>query len=464
MKQFKSLSIILLICLGWFDTQAQIDDHHIVVETNRIDSVEFEKCLALWNAPSLEQRIQSGIEQNRKGDAIIKVVDKQGATVDNAEVSVEQVSHDFIFGSKFFYQNAFGEESKNQRYEELFKDIFNSASIPIYWHIVEPEQGVFNYAEVKKYAGYKVPIDAMVKFCKDNNMVMKGHPIVWERSQARWAPEDKEALESLYRKRFEELSGRYRDQIKYWDVVNEPLNRPINKVLPENCTLWSMKTADRYFNPDNKLGINATTRNSWLNFYYEDSPYYLLIKNLVLQGIKIDYIGMQFHLWYGDNFINGLYNGDEMTPEHLFRVLDQYADFNLPIHISEITLPILSTDNAENWQAILGANYFRLLFSHPNVECLTWWNLTDEFARDGKNFRGALTGDDLRLKPLYYSIRKLIKADWHTNVSNIQFSQGAYGFRGFYGKYRVKINIEGKAVVETIHLSKTGRNVFEITI
>jgi GH35 family endo-1,4-beta-xylanase len=224
-----------------------------------------------------------------------------------------------------------------------------------------------------------------------------------------------------------------------------------------------MKMADLYFSPKNQLAVNATTRNSWIDFDYEDSPLYLLIKNLQLQDLRIDYIGMQFHLWYGREFINGLYNGTTMPPEHLYQVLDQYAQLGLPIHITEVTLPIvLYQEVAEAWQAILGTNYLRLLFSHPNVECITWWNFTDELTRDGKHYRGALTGENLRLKPLYHAVRKQIKEEWQTRLQLRSNKDGQIPFRGFYGKYNIQFERNGHLVDSVIHLKKDTDNAFNI--
>lgn len=37
-------------------------------------------------------------------------------------------------------------------------------------------------------------------------------------------------------------------------------------------------------------------------------------------------------------------------------------------------------------------------------------------------------------------------------------------FRGFYGKYDVEIEIDGKIITKEVDLSKNGENVFEIMI
>ena len=54
------------------------------------------------NKEYMEDRIQSGIEANRKGWGKIRFVDTQGNPVTNVKVHLEQTSHDFRFGCNLF--------------------------------------------------------------------------------------------------------------------------------------------------------------------------------------------------------------------------------------------------------------------------------------------------------------------------------------------------------------------------
>ena len=91
---------------------------------------------SLWKDSSVEKRITEGIEQNRKGDFTLLFPDLKG----KAEVEIQQVKHDFMFGSNIFMLKGFKTEAENQRYEEVFKSLFNLASVPFYWKTLEPEQ------------------------------------------------------------------------------------------------------------------------------------------------------------------------------------------------------------------------------------------------------------------------------------------------------------------------------------
>ncbi|MCE5308327.1 MAG: hypothetical protein LLG20_11870 [Acidobacteriales bacterium] len=58
---------------------------------------------------------------------------------------------------------------------------------------------------------------------------------------------------------------------------------------------------------------------------------------MCLRGARVDAIGMQCHLW-GDA-LSRLLKGEQFRPLDMMRNLDRYADFHLPIHVTEATIP-----------------------------------------------------------------------------------------------------------------------------
>lgn len=91
---------------------------HAFAQTARYDS--------LWKDPTVEKRIAEGIEQHRKGDFTLLFPDLQG----KAEVEIQMVKHDFMFGANIFMLKGFKTEAENRRYEEVFKSLFNLACVP----------------------------------------------------------------------------------------------------------------------------------------------------------------------------------------------------------------------------------------------------------------------------------------------------------------------------------------------
>lgn len=86
--------------------------------------------------------------------------------------------------------------------------------------------------------------------------------------------------------------------------------------------------------------------------------------------------------------------------------------------------------------------FYTVLFSHPAVEAITWWDFSDQGA-----WQGAPAGfvrEDMSPKPAYQALLKLIKDKWWTRTEVEIGSQGEARFRGFYGDYRATDQAGGR--------------------
>ena len=95
----------------------------------------------LWRDPSVNARIDRNIEQYRKGDAAITVMDAAGQPVNGAKISARQTGHEFLFGCNAFVLGQLQPAELEQRYEAAFAKLFNFATVPLYWEGTEPERG-----------------------------------------------------------------------------------------------------------------------------------------------------------------------------------------------------------------------------------------------------------------------------------------------------------------------------------
>lgn len=89
----------------------------------------------------MDDRVQAGIEANRKGFARLEFVNAQGDAVTDVHVSLEQMSHDFRFGANCFMLDELETAEKNSEYQSRFRELFNLATLPFYWSDLEPEAG-----------------------------------------------------------------------------------------------------------------------------------------------------------------------------------------------------------------------------------------------------------------------------------------------------------------------------------
>ena len=103
-----------------------------------------------------------------------------------------------------------------------------------------------------------------------------------------------------------------------------------------------------------------------------------------------------------------------------------------------------------------------MLFSHPAVEAITWWDFSDRNA-----WQGAPAGflrADMTAKPAYDRLLGLVKGQWWTRASGRSDADGRYDFRGFLGRYRVTVKADGFRSVTVESVLVKGENAIEVQL
>ncbi len=402
-----------------------------------------------------KERSEHGIEQNRKGFAKITIKDKSGNPIIGQIIKVKQKKHEFLHGANIFMLDELETEEKNNRYKELFKDAFNEATLPFYWSDLEPIQGKPRFEKDSPKVYRRPAPDLCLEYCEKYGITPKEHCLTYFGFQPDWVDgtditDMKQKLEVRYKK----LAERYAGRIKGWEVINELFctQDPFNKnpfFKSDEVLDWNFKLAEKYF-PCNELIINeASTIWKWQQFAYTRSGYYQMIKNGLEKGLRIDTVGMQYHVFESKeeekNNVRDMYN-----PKVMFEVMDTYAKLGKPLQITEITIPAYS-DSAEDEaiQAELIERLYSIWFSHKAVEAIIYWNLTDGYAAfapqgdmtAGENvYRGGLLRFDMSKKPAYEMIHHLFNERWITKTETETDNAGVAKFKGFYGDYELTID------------------------
>lgn len=415
----------------------------------------------LWKDPAVAKRIDQGIERNRKGDAVLEIVGADGKPLPGATVEIRQTGHEFLFGCNAFVLGQLGEN--NAKYEAAFVKLFNFATVPFYWEGTEPEQGKLRYAEGSPDRWRRPPADRYLPFAKKYGLTLKGHPLLWHAYNPPWLPKDPEALKKLYQKRFGEISQRYAEHIKIWDVVNESLVCPKKYPLytPDRAYVaWAFGEVGPRF-PKNLTMINEVTEVS------HEAPaknrFYPQVQELLKQGAAVKGIGFQFH-WFSAQRLAKAYGESIFAPSSLLDVYDHFAQFKLPLYVTEITIPT-PPDDGQATQAEVVGDLYRLWFSAENMAGITWWNLGDGTAVPGENkAKGGLLDDKLDPKESYRVLDRLINHEWKTSLTAKTDAQGKARFRGFYGKYAVKVAAGGVTKQFEVRVSKDGPTSQELHV
>lgn len=424
----------------------------------------------------MEAKIEDGIENFRKGYAFLTVKDAAGNPLKGEKIRVKLKRHAFYHGANIFMLDEMENEEKNSLYKKHYAQVFNTATLPFYWCDIEPEPGKLRFAKDSPRI-YRRPVpDLCLEFCENNNIIPKAHCLNYGTVTPKWVENSVSGNKLALEKRFAELSERYRDKINFWEVTNEtfwdakdPAFANFPFYMEPDLIEWSFEMARKYF-PAHKLAINESNRWIWEKtaFYFDRSPYFMQIQRALTRGAKIDSIGMQYHMFYDRKDAAGkcmpFYD-----PEWLWDILDTYWKLQIPIHISEMTIPAYSNDPAdEAIQAEIIRNLYRIFFSHPAMEGILYWNLIDGYAyaaepgdmSTGENrFYGGLLRYDGSVKPSYEVIRQLFHEEWMTDLELVTDEEGRAEFKGFYGDYEIAAEHGKKAEITLVKSLKRNHNI-----
>ena len=278
------------------------------------------------------------------------------------------------------------------------------------------------------------------------NIRMKSHPLLWGHILGIPYWWDVQPPPEIQRAHITEIMQRYEGKIEFWEVVNEPAH--YTNIPIDDPYRWA-----REVSPEAYLIVNdnGALTNGYL-------PFFNLLKDAIQNGVPFDGIGMQAHE-----------SGDmAFSIDNVNDVLDMYATLGKEIHITEFT-PQSSgrrvTGNtwrdvwSETEQADYAEKFYRVSFAHPAVVAISWWDLSDEGSwREG----GGMLRTDLSPKPVYEALKRLIHEEWHTSLQGKTDDSGRFQFSGFYGMYRVTVQLDGIAKETEIHLVKSKQNNFTI--
>jgi GH35 family endo-1,4-beta-xylanase len=381
--------------------------------------------------------------RHRRGSADITVRGADGQPLANTQVTVAQRRHKFLFGciGFEFIELVNGQPAANgedlDKMAELWFDLFNFATLPFYWGNFEPERGKPDTQRVLKTA----------KWFQDKGCLVKGHPLAWHTVTADWLlglsnAEIIDAQKARIRREVTDFKG----VIDAWDVINEVVIMPIfdkydNGITRISRELGRIGIIRTMFEEARAANPGATLL---LNDFDMSAAYECLIEGCLEAGIKIDALGLQSHMHQG-------YWGEEKT----LATIERFARYGLPIHFTESTLlsghlmpPEIvdlndyqipewpSTPEGEARQADEMVRHYRTLLSHPAVEAITYWGISDAGA-----WLGAPVGfvrADATPKPSYDALRSLVKGEWWLAPTTMTTDDaGRVTVSGFLGEYEV---------------------------
>ncbi|WP_335203007.1 endo-1,4-beta-xylanase [Nostoc sp.] len=359
-------------------------------------------------------RLSEQIDRIRTGNIVIQIVNSKEKPVSGVEVKLEQVTHEFEFGTALSTEMFAPDANPHDQahYFNLSRQLFNGTvhENALKWYATEPQWGHVNYADA----------DRILSWSEAHSLPLRGHALFWdvEEWNQPWLKSlSKQELQLAVERRATEICDRYRGRIREYDVLNEMLHGDFfRQRLGENI-VKTMFERCHAADPNAVLYVNDydILNGRRLNDYVQQ------IRSLLAQGVPVGGIGIQAHILR-----------ENITPAQIQYSLDTLAQFNLPIQITEFS----TLANTEQEQAKILLNLYQIAFSHPKVKGILMWGFWEkahwvpQAAIFDRNFQPKLAAK------VY---QELIFHQWWTRASGITNQNGQFSTRAFFGHYRITV-------------------------
>lgn len=280
------------------------------------------------------------------------------------------------------------------RFQKYFTSLFNFATLPFYTYQVVPEEGRYDFARR----------DEILEWCESNNITPKGHPLWFghQHTNPKWMfGKSYKELSSFAREYVRKNVTRYKGRIKAWDSINEPHDWAncfgfIQEELMDLARICCETV--RESDPDAISIINVCLPFAEYVagkfvccgpvFEHPVSPL-KFFERAIDNGIDFDVIGVQMY-----------FPARDMVA--VSRLLDEYARFGKPVHITEMGVPsgpargerdnVAEADPKsqigltkgiwhapwdEHIQADWLEQFYTIAAARPEIHALTWWDFQD---------------------------------------------------------------------------------------
>lgn len=268
------------------------------------------------------------------------------------------------------------------------------------------------------------PAEELVGFAKANDMRVRGHTLLWHKTNPPWLVEGRynrrQALDLLHRHIFT-VMGHFRGELDAWDVVNEPVEangglrdsfwlHTIGPDYIEYAFRWAHEadpTARLFINEYGAEGLNE-----------KSTALYGLLKELLDTGVPVDGVGLQMHLALTGAASSGASDSAAPPAVHeLFDNMKRLGALGLEIHITEMDVQIQdlpsSPEERLRKQAAAYEEVLTTALRCPQLKALILWGFTDRHTwipeLTGRPDAPLLFDEYYRPKPAYEAVYRVLE-------------------------------------------------------
>lgn len=381
---------------------------------------------APWRAKAAQR-----IEQYRKGDLTVAVVDAAGKPVIGAKVQVTMAKPDFAFGSAVAPDAIMENSADGDRYRAWIKE--NCTRVVIENHLKWPawEYGLRPDAPPKQRN--RTTLESLA-WLNQAGVEIKGHNLIWpswHNSPKRLAAlaGDPAALREACEDRIASvLKATAPYHLVAWDVVNEAYaNHDILDILGPGIMSDWFKQARREF-PQGDLLYNDYAHLTSTGSSKFKKAVEKIVKDLKARGAPISGMGIQSHV--GESLIN---------PAEVVAELDRLAA-ELQINLSITEFDAKASDDQVH--ADFTRDFITACFANPRVTSFLAWGFweTRHWIPEA-----AMIRKDWTERPAAKVWHDLFKHDWWTDLSGTTDAKGAWQGRGFRGRHTITVTVAGQS-------------------
>ncbi|NEO99263.1 MAG: endo-1,4-beta-xylanase [Symploca sp. SIO2E9] len=219
--------------------------------------------------------------------------------------------------------------------------------------------------------------DAIISFAKTHNMQVRGHTLVWYKSNPDWLNKSnftREQLLDILQEHIYTVVSHFRGKLVSWDVVNEAIT-PEGKM---GGSLWQKVIGSEYI----ELAFRwAHEKDPQAGLFYNDvsgeglgqksDAIYNLVKDLRQRGVPLDGVGFQMHL----NLKS------PPKPQDVAKNIERLAELGLEVHITEMDVEINTGIGTRKErlaaQASIYSQMLQVCQEAPNCKAFVLWGFTD---------------------------------------------------------------------------------------
>ena len=271
---------------------------------------------------------------------------------------------------------------------------------------LRPSRGTYDFGDA----------DAIVNFGRVNDMLVRGHTLVWHNQTPDWFHAwdyTDEQLHGFLRDHVHTVVGRYRRTVDAWDVVNEAVAD--DGTMRE--TVWYDAMGEQYLDrafgwahevdPDadlyyNDYGADVVNRKS--------DAIHDLVRRLLDRDVPVDGVGLQLHAL-----------GDQPDPASVAENVRRFRELGLDVQITEMDVAYPADDPPEN-HLEKQAGYYRdvvLACLDSGCETLVTWGVDDarSWLRGFEDFPERYTDTPLLFdersdpKPAYHAVKEALAGE-----------------------------------------------------